>query len=104
MVAKLQALNQPLRQRRQEATPPTGPWLKAGVQEYFNDPAVPGRTRTLGTFRRRVIRLWRRQLRLRSPKPRMHWRRFKGLIHRWIPPQRRLHPFPGVRVDATPPR
>ena len=104
MVAKLKALNQQLRQRRHAATPQTGQWLKAVVQGYFNYHAVPGNTRTLGTFRRRVIRLWRRQLRLRSQKTRMNWRRFKVLSHRWIPTQRILHPFPSVRFDATHPR
>jgi group II intron reverse transcriptase/maturase len=104
MVAKLKALNQQLRQRRHEAPPQTGQWLKSVVQGYFNYHAVPGNTRTWGTFRRRVIRLWRRQLRLRSQKTRMNWRRFKVLIHRWIPTQRILQPFPSVRFDAMHPR
>jgi hypothetical protein len=29
---------------------------------------------------------------------------FKVLIHRWIPTQLILHPFPSVRFDATCPR
>jgi hypothetical protein len=103
-VVELKALNQQLRQRRHKAPPQTGPWLKSVVQGYFNDHAVPGNTRTLGTFRQRVIRLWRRQLRLRSQRTRMNWRRFKVLIHRWIPTQRILHPFPRVRFDAMHPR
>jgi hypothetical protein len=41
--------------------------------------------RALGTFRQRVIRLWRRQLCLCSQKTRMNWRRLKALIQRWIP-------------------
>jgi RNA-directed DNA polymerase len=104
MVAKLKALNQQLRQRRHEATTQTGQWLKSVVQGYFNYHAVPGNTRTLGTFRRRVTRLWRRQLRLRSQKTRLNWRRFKVLLHCWIPTQRILHPFPSVRFDAMHPR
>jgi RNA-directed DNA polymerase len=104
MVAKLKALNQQLRQRRHEATSQTGPWLKSVVQGYFNDHAMPGNMRTLGTFRRRVIRLWRRQLRLRSQKARLNWPRLRPLIRRWIPTQRILHPFPSVRFDATHPR
>jgi RNA-directed DNA polymerase len=104
MVAKLKALNQQLRQRRHEATTQTGPWLKSVVQGYFNDHAVPGNRRTLGAFRRRVIRLWRRQLRLRSQKARLNWPRLRPLIRRWIPTQRILHPVPSVRFDATHPR
>jgi RNA-directed DNA polymerase len=104
MVAQLKAIQQQLRPRRHEATTQTGPWLKSVVQGYFNDHAVPGNRRTLGAFRRRVIRLWRRQLCLRSQKTRMNWRRFQVLIYRWIPTQRILHPFPSVRFDARHPR
>ena len=104
MVAKLKAIQQQLRHRRYEPIAQTGQWLGSVVQGYFNSHAVPGNMRTLGTFRRRVIRLWRRQLRLRSQKARMNWQRFGGLIQRWIPTQRILHPFPSVRFDATHPR
>jgi RNA-directed DNA polymerase len=104
MVAKLKALQQQLRQRRHEPIAATGQGLGSSVQGYFNYHAVPGNTRTLGTFRRRVLRLWRRQLCLRTQKTRLNWRRFKVLIHRWIPTQRILPPFPSVRFDAMPPR
>ena len=104
MVAKRQALHQQLRQRRHEPIARTGQGLGSVVQGYFNYHAVPGNTRTLGTFRRRVIRLWRRQLCLRSQKTRLNWRRCKVLIHCWIPTQRILHPFPSVRFDAMHPR
>ena len=104
MVAKLKTLNQQLRQRRHAPIAATGQWLGSIVQGYFNYHAVPGNMRTLGTFRRRVIRLWRRQLRLRSQKTRMNWRRFGVLVRRWIPTQRILHPFPSVRFDAMHPR
>jgi RNA-directed DNA polymerase len=104
MVAKLKAIHQQLRHRRHAPVAQTGQWLGTVVQGYFNYHAVPGKMRTLGTFRRRVIRLWRRQLRLRSQKTRMNWRRFGTLIHRWIPTQRILHPFPSVRFDAMHPR
>jgi RNA-directed DNA polymerase len=104
MVAKLKAIHQQLRHRRHEPTAQTGRWLGSIVQGYFNSQAVPGHTRTLGTFRRRVIRLWRRQLCLRSQKARLPWQRLKPLIRRWIPTQRILHPFPSVRFDAMHPR
>jgi hypothetical protein len=103
-VAKLKALTQQLRQRRHEATPQTGPWLTSVVQGSCTYQAVPGNTRTWGTFRRWVIRLWRRPLCRRSQKTRLNGRRFQVLMHRWIPPQRLLHPFPRVRFDAMPPR
>jgi group II intron reverse transcriptase/maturase len=104
MVARLRALHQQLRHRRYEPIAKTGQWLGSVVQGSFNYHAVPGNMRTLGTFRRRVIRLWRRQLSLRSQRTRLNWRQFKGLIQRWIPPQRLLHPFLSVRFDAMHPR
>jgi RNA-directed DNA polymerase len=104
MVAKLKAVQQQRRPRRHEAMTQPGPWLKSVVQGWFNYHAVPGNMRTLGSFRRRVSRLWRRQLRRRSQKTRLHWRRFQVLISRWIPTQRILHPFPRVRFDAMHPR
>ena len=104
MVAKLRAIQQQLRQHLYETTTQTGPWLKSVVQGYFNYHAVPGNMPPLGTFRRRVIRLWRRQLRLRRQKTRMNWRRLQVLISRWIPTRRILHPFPSVRFDARHPR
>ena len=61
MVAKLKAIHQQLRQRRHEPLATTGRWLGSVVQGCFNYHAVPGNMHTLGTFRRRVIRLWRRQ-------------------------------------------
>jgi group II intron reverse transcriptase/maturase len=103
-VAQLKAIHQQLRQRRHESTAPTGQWLTSGGQGYFNDQAVPGKMRTLGTFRRRVIRLWRRQLCLRSQKARLSWPRLTPLSRRWIPTQRILPPFPSVRFDAMHPR
>jgi RNA-directed DNA polymerase len=104
MGATRTALQQQLRQRRHEPIARTGQWLGSVVHGYCNDHAVPGHRRTLGTGRRRVIRLWRRQLGRRRQKTRLHWRRLNGLIHRWIPTQRILPPCPSVRVDATHPR
>jgi hypothetical protein len=75
MVAKLKAIQQQLRHRRHEPIAQTGQWLGSVVRGYFNYYAVPGNMRTLGTFRRRVLRLWRRQLRLRSQKTRLNWQR-----------------------------
>ena len=104
MVAKLQALHQQLRQRRHEPIARTGSGWGRSCKATSTTTRCRVNMRTLGTFRRRVIRLWRRQLCLRSQKTRLNWRRFKVLIHRWIPTQRILHPFPSVRFDAMHPR
>jgi RNA-directed DNA polymerase len=104
LVAKLKAIQPPLRPRRHEPMAPTGQWRTSVVQGYFHDHAVPGNMRTLGTFRRRVSRRWRRPLGRRRPKARLPWPRLKPLIRRWIPTPRILHPFPRVRFDARHPR
>ena len=104
LVAKLKLMPQPLRQRRYEPSAKTGQGLGSVVPGDCNYYAVPGNLRTLGTFRRRVIRLGRRQLRLRRQKTRLNWRRLKVWIHRWMPSQRILHPLPRVRFDALHPR
>src|SRR4051794_23669109 len=49
LAAKRKAIPQQWRQRRHEPTALTGQWLRSVVPGYFNDHAVPGNTRTLGT-------------------------------------------------------
>ncbi|HLB88766.1 MAG TPA: hypothetical protein VJK29_14030 [Terriglobales bacterium] len=60
MRAKLQQINQQLRWRMHHPVAQTGEWLKSVVQGYFNYPAVRGNLDSLGVFRERVTRLWRR--------------------------------------------
>jgi hypothetical protein len=70
IVAKLKALQQ-LWHCRQESIVITGLWLGSIVQGYIHYHAVPGNIRPLGACPWRVIRLWRRQLCLRSQKTRL---------------------------------
>ena len=60
MRAKLRELKQQLRERMHDPVQQTGQWLKSVVQGYFNYHAVPGNIYSLGAFRDRVTRLWRR--------------------------------------------
>ena len=82
----------------------TGKWLTSVVQGYFNYYAVPGNTDSLGLFRSRVTRLWRKVLIRRSQRHYLNWARMRRLAERWIPSPRVLHPYPGVRFDAIHPR
>ena len=72
----------------------TGFWLQSVVQDYFNYHAAPESLGSLGVFRARVTRLWRRTLRDRSHPGRMTWTRMRQLAVHWIPQPRVLHPYP----------
>jgi group II intron reverse transcriptase/maturase len=102
--AKLQALKEQLRRRRDEPIETMGAWLRSVVQGYFNYHAVPGNYGRLDTFRCHVGQLWRRALQRRSQRARMPWARFATLVARWLPAPRILHPYPSARFDVTHPR
>jgi group II intron reverse transcriptase/maturase len=101
---KLQAIKRQLRQRRHDPIAQTGEWLRSVVQGYFNYHAVPGNLDRLRTFRDRLTRLWRTQLRQRSQRHRLNWPRLHRLAVRWLPAPRVLHPWPSQRFAATHPR
>jgi group II intron reverse transcriptase/maturase len=101
--AKLQAIKQQLQRRRHDPVAQTGEWLRSVVPGYFNYHAVPGNLPSLGTFRERLIRLWRTQLRQRSQRYRLTWDRLRQLADRWLPQPRVLHPWPTQRFAATHP-
>jgi group II intron reverse transcriptase/maturase len=100
MRAKLQQIKQQLRSRMHQPVAQTGEWLKSVVQGYFNYHAVPGNIDSLGVFRERVTRLWRRTLLCRSQKHRLPWSRMHLWAARWIPHPRVLHPYPESRFAA----
>lgn len=97
MRAKLEQIKQQLRARMHHPVAQTGEWLKSVVQGYFNYHAVPGNIDSLGVFRERVTRLWRRTLLDRSQTHRVPWTRMHRLAVRYIPKPRVLHPYPECR-------
>ena len=100
MRAKLQEIKQQLRRRMHDPVAQTGKWLQSVVQGYFNYHAIPGNLDSLGAFRERVTRLWRRTLLCRSQKHRLPWTRMHLWAVRWIPQPRVLHPYPESRFAA----
>ena len=104
MRAKLEQIKQQLRARMHDPVAQTGEWLKSVVQGYFNYHAVPGNVDSLGVFRERVTRLWRRVLLCRSQTHRVPWTRMHRLAVRWIPQPRVLHPYPDCRFAVRYPR
>ncbi len=102
--AKLEQIKRQLRARMHDPVAQTGEWLKSVVQGYFNYHAVPGNLDSLGVFRERVTRLWRRTLLDRSQTHRVPWTRMHRLAVRWIPQPRVLHPYPECRFAVSYPR
>jgi len=66
--------------------------------------AGPAQAPAPQTFRRGVARAWLAALRRRSQRHRLPWDRFGLLLDRFLPGSRIVHPEPGVRFDAMPPR
>jgi RNA-directed DNA polymerase len=95
--AFLQKLKQELRARYAEPVAVQGTWLRQKITGYFQYHAVPGNQEALNTVRREAYRLWLRTLRRRSQRHHMPWARFQGLVRRWIPNVRVIHPYPDQR-------
>jgi group II intron reverse transcriptase/maturase len=100
MRATLKAVKRQLVRRKHDPVPEQGKWLAQMLRGYFAYYAVPTNARTLGRFRTEIIRLWRRQLRQRSQRTVLNWRRMNRLSLRWLPPARAQHPWPGKRFRA----
>jgi len=101
MRASLKAVKRQLVRRRHDPVPEQGSWLAQMLRGYFAYYAVPTNSRTIGRFRTEIIRLWRRQLRQRSQRTVLNWKRMNRLSLHWLPPARVQHPWPDKRFYAT---
>src|SRR5438477_1067087 len=104
MRAKLKEIKEEMRQRRHHSIPEQGHWLRQVVTGFFAYHAVPTNIWSLGTFRSRIIDLWRRSLRRRSQKDGTTWRRITKLANDFLPRARILHPWPQERFAVKYPR
>lgn len=100
MRTTLQALKGAMARRRHEPINEQGRWLGAVVRGYFAYHAVPTNSRVIGRFRTEVIRAWVKNLRQRSQRHRLNWKRMTRLADRWLPPARIQHPWPDERFYA----
>jgi len=96
----LDRIKEGLRRRMHDAVPEQGQWLRAVVGGYFAYHAVPMNIRALGELRTAVKRAWLQTLRRRSQKHRLTWRRYSGIVDRWLPRANITHPWPEQRFDA----
>jgi len=104
MRAKLREVKEALRERMHRPVSEQGAWLRQVVTGWFNYHAVPTNSRSLNTFRRVVIDLWRRTLRRRGQKDLTNWDRINRLADDWLPKSRILHPWPDQRFAVKHPR
>jgi hypothetical protein len=104
MRAKLQEIQKELRQRRHQAIPRQGDWLRQVVSGYFNYHAVPTNGRALTVFHYHIRRLWLRTLQRRSQTDHSTWQRIEKLAATWLPKPRILHPWPRHRFAVNHPR
>jgi len=104
MRAKLKEIQEELRQRRHQAIPRQGDWLRRVVSGYFNYHAVPTNSRALTVFHYHIRRLWLRTLQRRSQTDGSTWQRIEKLAADWLPKPRILHPWPRQRFAVNHPR
>jgi RNA-directed DNA polymerase len=101
MRTKLHELKHELMRRRHHAIPQQGRWLGSVLRGHYAYYAVPGNSDRINRFYNEVTRLWLRALRRRSQRHRLPWERMRRLSARWLPPPKRMHPFPNARFIAT---
>src|SRR5208337_2258342 len=104
MRAKLHELKEELRRRRHSPIPEQGRWLRRVVAGWYNYHAVPTNVAALSTFQHHVGNLWRRALQRRSQRDCATWAKMRGIIDRWLPSPRVLHPWPRIRFAVKYPR
>jgi RNA-directed DNA polymerase len=100
MQAKLREVKDELKRRRHQPIPEQGKWLGSVVRGHLAYYAVPGNSDAIIAFHKQATRHWYRSLRRRSQRHRLNWTRMSRIAARWLPPPRRVHPFPNERFNA----
>jgi RNA-directed DNA polymerase len=101
MRAKLRETRIELRRRRHQSIPDQGRWLGSVVRGHMAYYAVPGNADAIGAFHDQVTRHWHKSLKKRSQRHKLPWTRMRRIAERWLPPVRRMHPFPNARFNAN---
>jgi RNA-directed DNA polymerase len=100
MRAKLREVKDELRRRRHHPIPEQGRWLASVLRGHYGYYAVPGNSDAINAFYNEITRHWFKSLRRRSQRARLNWTRMRRISARWLPPPKRMHPFPNARFDA----
>jgi len=101
MRAKLAEVKAQLRQRRHDAIPEQGTWLRYVLLGHYQYYGVPLNAKALQRFQTAVTRLWHGSLSRRSQKGAVTWERMQHYVARWIPKARIYHPYPDMRFGVT---
>lgn len=101
MRAKLASIKEELRRRMHDNIRKTGSWLRSVLIGHYRYYAVPRNSKELGTFRYRILQMWKQSLGRRSQNGKINWKRMARCIKRWLPYPRILHPYPSQRLCVT---
>ena len=91
-------IDEVLRERWHHDIWEVGAWLGRVYNGWLNYFAVPGSSRFLRTFRRRLQHLWMRALRRRSQRARLGWKRLERMTELLWPRATIRHPWPDQRL------
>jgi RNA-directed DNA polymerase len=101
MRRKLHEIKDELMRRRHHSIPEQGRWLASVLRGHYAYYAVPGNSDAIIAFHDQVTRHWLRALRHRSQRHNLRWYRMTLIAARYLPPVRRMHPFPNERFYAN---
>jgi group II intron reverse transcriptase/maturase len=101
MRTKLREVKDELKRRRHHSIPDQGRWLGSVLRGHYAYYAVPGNSDRINRFYNEVTRHWFKSLRRRSQRARLAWTRMRRISARWLPPPKRMHPFPNARFAAN---
>jgi group II intron reverse transcriptase/maturase len=101
MRTKLREVKAELKRRRHHSIPEQGRWLGSVLRGHYAYYAVPGNSDRINRFYNEVTRHWFKSLRRRGQRTRLNWTRMRRLSARWLPPPKRVHPFPNARFAAN---
>ena len=100
----LARIDEVLRKRWHHDIWEVGRWLGRVCEGWLNYFAVPGSSRFIRTFLRRLQRLWMRALRRRSQRARFGWRRLERMTEILWPRASLRYPWPDQRFTVNHPR
>lgn len=98
--AKLKMIAQELRRRMHRPIPDQGSYLKSVIEGHNRYYGVPGNCQALGSFRKGIIRHWRKTLTRRSQNGVISWDRMQRLANSWLPKPNIHHPYPPFRMGV----
>jgi RNA-directed DNA polymerase len=101
MQAKLKALKIEMKRRMHFPIRDQGQWLQSVLRGHYQYYGVPRNSPAMGSFRKEVVRLWKRTLERRSQKGNIPWERINLLTKKWLPYPRICQPYPNQRLRVT---